>query len=53
MKLHHLFESKGLKIVTIASATKANGNIDRAKADRILDPRGYFEKNKHKRTPRS
>ncbi len=49
MRLNELFEAaKGLKIVTIASATKADGNIDRAKADRILDPRGYFEKNKRK-----
>jgi hypothetical protein len=41
-----LFEA--VKIVTIKSATKANGNIDRAKADRMLDPHGYFSKNKRK-----
>lgn len=31
---------------TIAIATKSNGNINRKTADRILDPQGYFEKNK-------
>ena len=35
------------KNVTIAAATKPGGNIDRKKADRMLDPHGYFEKNKH------
>jgi hypothetical protein len=34
------------KNVTIAAATKPGGMIDRKKADRILDPHGYFEKNK-------
>lgn len=31
---------------TIASATDAKGNVSRAKADKIADPRGYFAKNK-------
>lgn len=35
------------KAPTIASCTKSNGEINRAKADRILDPKGYF-KNKKK-----
>lgn len=36
------------KVPTIASATERSGNINRKTADRILDPQGYFEKNKHK-----
>jgi hypothetical protein len=35
-----------LKAPTIASCTKSNGAINRAKADRILDPKGYFKKKK-------
>ena len=31
---------------TIASATDSRGNVSRAKADKIADPRGYFAKNK-------
>lgn len=28
------------------SATDSNGNVDRAKANQMVDPRGYFAKNK-------
>lgn len=31
---------------TIASATDSKGNVSRAKADKIADPKGYFAKNK-------
>ena len=31
---------------TIASATGSTGQINRKTSDRILDPRGYFTKNK-------
>ena len=43
MQVNEIFER--VQIVTIKSATTAKG-IDRKKADRILDPHGYFEKNK-------
>lgn len=45
---HRLLELAGVKAPTIASATERSGNINRKTADRILDPRGYFEKNKRK-----
>ena len=38
----------GGKNVTIANATKSTGEIDRRKADRMLDPHDYFGKNKKK-----
>jgi hypothetical protein len=46
--LQRLLELAGIKAPTIASATERSGNINRKTADRILDPRGYFEKNKRK-----
>lgn len=48
MDLQRLLELSGGKNVTIVGATKRNGNIDRKKADRILDPHDYFGKNKRK-----
>ncbi len=36
--------SELLKAPTIVSATTKSGEIDRAVADRIEDPRGYFKK---------
>ena len=36
--------SELLKAPTIVSATTKSGEIDRKKADRIEDPRGYFSK---------
>jgi hypothetical protein len=36
------------KAPTIASATGRGGQINRKTADRILDPKGYFEKNKRR-----
>lgn len=44
--LDRLLELSGGKNVTIVGATKSDGNIDRGKADRILDPHDYFGKNK-------
>jgi hypothetical protein len=44
--LLRLLELSGGLNVTIADATKRDGNIDRKKADRILDPHNYFGKNK-------
>ena len=46
--LRRLLELAGIKAPTIASATQSDGNINRKTTDRILDPRGYFEKNKRK-----
>jgi hypothetical protein len=46
--LARLLELSGGVNVTIAAATKKNGNIDRKKADRMIDPHGYFAKNKRK-----
>jgi len=45
-----LVETKksGGKNVTIDDATKSSGDIDRKKADRMLDPHDYFGKNKRK-----
>jgi len=36
--------SELLKAPTIVSTTLKSGEIDRKKADRIEDPRGYFSK---------
>ena len=47
MDLKRLLELSGGKNVTIADASSKTG-IDRKKADRILDPHNYFEKNKRK-----
>ena len=33
---------------TIMSATDSNGQVDRAKADTMVDPRVYFAKNKRR-----
>jgi len=44
MKYREIIEAKAM---TITAATSHN-NIDRAKADKILDPKGYFAKNKKK-----
>jgi hypothetical protein len=46
MDLARLIELSGGKNVTIAAATERSGNINRKKADRILDPHNYFGKNK-------
>ena len=46
--LVRLLELSGGKNVTIAAATERGGNINRKKADRILDPHNYFGKNKRK-----
>lgn len=47
MNLIRLLELAGVaKAPTIVSATKADGEIDRHEADRMIDPHGYF-KNKH------
>lgn len=35
-----------IKPVTIASATDNHGNVNRTKANKMVDPRGYFAKNK-------
>jgi hypothetical protein len=45
MKINDIVGVK-LKEETIASATDSRGNVSRAKADKIADPRGYFAKNK-------
>lgn len=37
---------KNINEETIASATDSKGNVSRAKADKIADPKGYFAKNK-------
>jgi len=34
------------KPMTIRSATDSHGNVSRAKAERIYDPKGWFKKNK-------
>jgi hypothetical protein len=47
-ELARLLELSGGVNVTIAAATKRDGNIDRKKADRMIDPHGYFAKNKRK-----
>lgn len=42
-----LLELAGIaKGPTIADATERSGNINRTTSDRIIDPRGYFAKNK-------
>jgi len=46
MNLRDILESKP-RAVTIVSATTATG-IDRTKAEKILDPHGYFAKNKRR-----
>ena len=47
--IDRLLELAGVaKGPTIASATERSGNINRTTADRIIDPRGYFAKNKRK-----
>jgi hypothetical protein len=43
MKISELLSEK---FQTIASATGPHGKIDRAKANQMVDPRGYFAKNK-------
>jgi hypothetical protein len=48
MDLARLIELSGGKNVTIAAATERSGNINRKKADRILDPHNYFGKNKRR-----
>jgi len=48
MDLARLLELSGGKNVTIADATDQGGNINRKKADRMLDPHDYFGKNKRK-----
>ena len=48
MDLKRLLELSGGKNVTIAAATERSGNINRRKADRILDPHNYFGKNKRR-----
>ena len=46
---HRLLELAGVaKGPTIADATERSGNINRTTSDRIIDPRGYFAKNKRK-----
>lgn len=45
MKINEIIETT-LAEETIASATDSHGNVSRAKADKIADPRGYFAKNK-------
>jgi hypothetical protein len=37
-----LLELAGVKWPTIVSATKSSGEIDRKKADKMVDPRGWF-----------
>lgn len=47
--IDRLLELAGIaKGPTIVSATERSGNVNRKTADRILDPKGYFEKNKQK-----
>jgi hypothetical protein len=43
MKISELLSKKSQ---TITSATNSNGHVDRKKSDQILDPEGYFAKNK-------
>jgi hypothetical protein len=43
MKISELLSKK---FQTIASATGPHGKIDRNKANQMVDPRGYFAKNK-------
>ena len=38
--------SEIIKPVTIASATDSHGQVNRTKANSMVDPRGYFAKNK-------
>jgi len=38
--------SEILKPMTIVGATDSHGHVNRAKAERIPDPRGWFAKNK-------
>lgn len=38
--------SEIIRPVTIASATDGHGNVNRSKANTMVDPRGYFAKNK-------
>ena len=38
--------SEFTKPPTIISATDSNGQIDRTKANKMVDPKGYFAKNK-------
>ena len=45
-ELRRILELSGGKNVTIAAATERGGNINRRKADRMLDPHDYFGKNK-------
>lgn len=40
--------SEFTKPPTIMSATDSNGHVDRAKANQMVDPRGYFAKNKRR-----
>lgn len=47
MNLIRLLELAGVaKGPTIVSATKSDGEIDRHQADMMVDPKGYFERNK-------
>jgi hypothetical protein len=46
MRLKDINKKEILNDETIASATDSKGNVSRAKADKIADPKGYFEKNK-------
>lgn len=48
MRLKDINKKEILNDETIASATDSKGNVSRAKADRIADPKGYFAKNKRK-----
>ena len=48
MRLKDIDKKEILNDETIASATDSKGNVSRAKADRIADPKGYFAKNKRK-----
>lgn len=45
MKISELLEKKTM---TIADATDGIAGINRPKAEKILDPRGFFAKNKRK-----